>query len=130
MNAALTLRLGSLVLLFVFATPAPGKADGPPPTAAEFREPDGSDDSVRTLTIAIYLLIALTVGVVSLMLVLMLWGARVRREARKPLPATKPNDPLWYLKSKNRPTGEPPGPSNVSDGGIHPETKTDQPPPG
>jgi hypothetical protein len=106
--------------------PVPGKADVPSEAAA-FREPAGSDDSVRTVTVAMYLLVALTMGTVSLMLVLMLWGSRVRREARKPLPATKPKDPLWYLKPKKNAQGEPQGRSNVSEGQA--ETETHPPPP-
>ncbi len=70
---------------------------------------------MRTLTLTVYLLMAVTVGSVSLMLVLMLWGSRVRREARKPLPAVKRNDPLWYLKAKRKAPGEPEDPSSVSE---------------
>jgi hypothetical protein len=70
---------------------------------------------MQNLTVAIYLLAALTVGTVSLMLVLMLWGSRVRREARKPLPAARPFDPVWYLKTKKKPPGEPNGQTGVSD---------------
>lgn len=107
--------------------PGPVMADEAPPTSAEFREPDGPDNPTQTLTIAMYLLIALTVGTVSLMLVLMLWGSRVRREARKPLPATKPNDPLWYLKTKKKAPGEPQGQPNVSNGLEPPDTEADKP---
>jgi hypothetical protein len=113
-----------IVVLLLFAMPAFGKADVPPPLAAEFREPDGLDDPMRTLTLTVYLLMAVTVGSVSLMLVLMLWGSRVRREARKPLPAIKRNDPLWYLKAKRKVPGEP----DVSDEQEPPETRPDDPP--
>jgi hypothetical protein len=112
--------------LFLFAMTGQVLADVPPAPSAEFREPGGPDDSLRTLTVAIYLLIVLTVGTVSLMLVLMLWGSRVRREARKPLPQTKPRDPFWYLKAKKPIPGEPEGPPQVSEGKGNSET--DQPP--
>lgn len=121
------LRHVVLILLYLLAMPAALQAEEAPP-AAEFRAPEASDEPLRTVTIAIYLLVALTMGTVSLMLVLMLWGSRVRREARKPLPATKPNDPLWYLKTKKKAPGEPPGQPNVSEGKALPDTKTDQPP--
>src|SRR5687768_765280 len=65
-------RYWRIVLLLLFAMAAPVRADVPPPPAAEFREPDGPDDPVQTLTLTVYLLIAVTVGSVSLMLVLML----------------------------------------------------------
>ena len=107
---------------------APVRADVPPPPAAEFREPDGPDDPVQTLTLTVYLLIAVTVGSVSLMLVLMLWGSRVRREARKPLPAVKRNDPLWYLKAKRKIPGEPEDHPGVSEEQEPPETRPNDPP--
>jgi hypothetical protein len=117
-------RLMWLVLLVTM--PFPAMADVPPRDSREFREPQGSEGQLRTLTIAMYLLIALTIGTVSLMLVLMLWGSRVRREARKPLPATKPNDPLWYLKTKKKTAGEPEGQPNVSEEKDPPETESNE----
>lgn len=97
------------MLLVLAAIPGPAVADPASPAAAEFREPESSAEQQRTVTIAIYLLIALTVGTVSLLIILMLWGARVRRQVRKPLPTSSPKDPLWYLKTKKPP-------AKVSDG--------------
>jgi len=48
------------------------------------------------------------VGLISLV---MIWGNRMRRIARQPLPTVAPRDELWYLKNKKRDqtqtTGEP-----------------------
>ncbi len=83
------------------------KADLPPPPAQrEFREPDAGEP-LKLVTIAIYLLVAVTVAIVSLLILVMVWGARVRRQARRPLPSTSPNDPLWYLKGKKSKLTEP-----------------------
>jgi hypothetical protein len=100
----------------LLAMPIQAKADVPPQPQAEFQTAEGSPAQIQTLAIAIYLLIALSVGTVSFLLILMLWGSRVRREARKPLPATKPNDPFWYLKAKRKALGEPKAHPDVSEG--------------
>ncbi len=69
------------------ASDAPG-----PPFDEERRE--------RTRTAAVLLLlgIAATGGLTIVFIVL--WGFRVRRNIRKPLPRTRPPDELWYLKPK------------------------------
>ena len=90
-------------------------AKSAPVAKREFREPESDEQQQRVVTVAIYLLIALTVGIVSLLIIVMLWGARVRRQARQPLPSTRPNDPLWYLKGKNPKLNEPHRPPGVSD---------------
>ncbi len=111
-----------LILLALGGSVPVAKADVPPeptPAQQEFREPDAGEPE-RLVTIAIYLLIAVTVAIVSLLILVILWGARVRRQARKPLPSTTPNDPLWYLKGKNSKLAEPnpaPGVSESSQPG-------------
>ncbi len=103
-------QAGLLGFFLLGSFPAEMVADSLPP-AKEFREAKSeSAEKQRAITIGFYLLIALVIGVVSLMGVLMLWGARVRRLARKPLPNTSPNDPLWYLKGKSADSCEPPDP--------------------
>jgi hypothetical protein len=104
-----------LFLLAFAGLPGALIADSAPPAAAELDEPDSSEERQRMVTIGIYLLIALTVGTVSFLILLMLWGARVRRQARKPLPGTTPNDRLWYLKSKKHLKTEADTKANVSD---------------
>jgi hypothetical protein len=104
-----------LFLLAFAGLPGAPIADSAPPAAAELDEPDSSEERQRMVTIGIYLLIALTVGTVSFLILLMLWGARVRRQARKPLPGTTPNDRLWYLKSKKHLKTEADTKANVSD---------------
>lgn len=100
-----------------------------PETNSEFREPETTPEQQRTVTAAIYLLVALTMGIVTLLILLMLWGARVRREARKPLASTTPNDPLWYLKkSAKPPLREPNLPDDVSEETTEPNKPSDEDP--
>jgi hypothetical protein len=98
------------------------RADSDPHPAAEFQDPDPdvASGQQRLVTIGIYLLIAVSVGSVSFLLILLLWGARVRRQVRQPLPNVRANDPLWYLKAKKHPPSEPGGPADVSDGKDQP----------
>ena len=111
------------VLLACLFLPTLVVADVGPPPAREFGDAEQAARDSNTLTIAIYLAILLTVAVVSGFILMLLWGARVRRQARKPLPATSPVDRLWYLKSQKSPHREPNGPTSVSDG----ETETEPP---
>jgi hypothetical protein len=54
----------------------------------------------RALTSAILMLGGvLFIGAMMIVLIL-LWGFRVRRIARKPLPRSTPIDPLWYLRAR------------------------------
>ena len=78
-----------------------------PGDSVEFPQPDEKGGPEQLATIALYLLVAVTVLAVSMLILVMLWGVRVRRQIRKPLPAIKPTDPLWYLKAKKPPEGEP-----------------------
>ena len=104
-----------LIVLTLGGSVQVAEADVPPPAKREFREPESDEQQQRIVTVAIYLLIAVTVTIVSLLIIVMLWGARVRRQARQPLPSTSPNDPLWYLKGKNPKPTEPNKPPGVSD---------------
>ncbi len=104
-----------LAVLFLAAVPAQTMAETPPVSSPEFRQPEDADSPERLVTIAIYLLVIVIVLSVSLLIVMMLWGVRVRREVRKPLPALRPSDPLWYLKTKKHPPAEPQGSDPVSE---------------
>lgn len=116
--------LSGLILVLVWSVgPTGALADGAPP-AQKSHESEATPEQQRTVTAAIYLLVALTMGAVTLLILVMLWGARVRRQARAPLAATSPNDPLWYLKkSAHPPQGEP----NPADGVSDETTDTNKP---
>ena len=66
----------------------------------------GEAERQRALTTAILMLGGvLFIGAMTIVLIL-LWGFRVRRIARRPLPRTTPVDPLWYLRGRqDRPLG-------------------------
>ena len=98
--------LAAVVAAFALGGNLPVAKAVPPPAPREFRDADAGEP-LRLVTIAIYLLVAVTVAIVSLLILVMLWGARVRRQARQPLPSTSPNDPLWYLKGKKSKLTEP-----------------------
>jgi hypothetical protein len=40
---------------------------------------------------------------VALVALALLWGHRIRRIARQPLPKVAPRDELWYLKATDKP---------------------------
>jgi hypothetical protein len=54
----------------------------------------------RTVATAVLLLLGIVGAGLILMLLVLLWGVRVRRIARAPLPGQSPVDPLWYLRPK------------------------------
>lgn len=74
--------------------------------------PEQREDRKQMLPVIWLLLIGVAILGGILILLVILFGSRVRRIARKPLPAAPLRDPLWYLKPKagNLPEadGEPP----------------------
>ena len=52
---------------------------------------------------------------VGLLAMVLLWGSRIRRIAREPLPRVAPRDELWYLKGRREPDPTVP-PEPDSDG--------------
>ncbi|MCA9067559.1 MAG: hypothetical protein KDA84_01460 [Planctomycetaceae bacterium] len=132
MSFASALGLMGLILVLLWTSePSVAIADEEKPdTTAESSKTETTPEQQRTVTAALYLLVALTVGVVALLLVLILWGARVRREARKPLATISPNDPLWYLKKSSKPPlREPTRPGDVSQETPETQNPSDENPP-
>ena len=104
----------------------PALAEQPAPqSAGEFQSAEPSPEQRGLATAAVYLLIVVVIGVVSLLMVVILWGGHVRRQVLKPLPTVSPKDPLWYLKPKRRLAGEPPPPPPVSDSEMPQEDPPD-----
>jgi len=63
-------------------------------------DPEDEAEKERVVTAGVLLLV-LVIGVVAgLLVVVVLWGRRVRRMARKPTARIVPGDALWYLKPK------------------------------
>lgn len=57
----------------------------------------------RAYSMGIVMLGAILICGVSLVALVLLWGHRVRRIARQPLPKVAQRDDLWYLKAKDKP---------------------------
>lgn len=63
-------------------------------------DPKDQAKKERVVTAAVLLLV-LVIGVsAGLLVVIVLWGGRVRRAARKPTARIVPGDELWFLKPK------------------------------
>jgi hypothetical protein len=114
------------LMLLVFAGTPAVFAETAPTGGAEFREPGAAAEPERLLGLAIYLLVVIAILTVSLLIILMLWGVRVRRQVRKPLSPVHPPDPLWYLKTKKHPATEPGRPRNESEEKEPPEKPADE----
>jgi hypothetical protein len=88
---------------------AGGQADSSPETGpANPRQQPADRDAARQRAYSLGVvmiggILILGVGLVALVL---LWGNRMRRIARQPLPKVAPRDELWYLKSKKEPAAE------------------------
>lgn len=71
------------------------------------------DDKVRNQAyqVGVLMIGGILIAGVGLISLVMIWGNRMRRIARQPLPTVAPRDELWYLKNKKRDqtqnTGEP-----------------------
>jgi len=56
-----------------------------------------------TFTVGVMVLLGITITGLGLLLVVILWGHRVRRKSRAPLPEASRGDDLFYLKTGNKP---------------------------
>ena len=54
----------------------------------------------RVATVAVYLLAGIAFAGVALLGLVIVWGNRIRRIARTPLPRQSRTDELWYLRPK------------------------------
>jgi len=98
--------------------PAPGEAGareqvetvGGPPESL----PSADEEAARrrAYSTGIVMLGGILICGVSLVALALLWGNRMRRIARQPLPKVAPRDDLWYLKAKDKPDV---GDANVGD---------------
>jgi|GEM_PF-2332048 beta-lactamase regulating signal transducer with metallopeptidase domain len=102
----------SMLLLACFGTVAVGSekakaADGHG-VSTTHADPDVEAEKERAVTAGVLLLV-LVIGVVAaLLVVVVLWGRRVRRTVRKPTTRIVPGDALWFLKpNKNKPATRP-----------------------
>lgn len=103
-----------LAILLVLAAPMPAGAQQAPAPAVRMAVPQSgmrtpSREQRRRVAQAaghLVLLLALT-GALALVL-LVLWGFRVRRQIRRPLPHVSATDDLWYLRpARHRPAASP-----------------------
>lgn len=98
----------AIVMLGIIAqTTVASQQTGPtssPPAAGD--QPNEEDEASnredvrkkRTVTVAIYLLWAVVFGVLAVLALMVIWGHRLRRIARKPLPRQTQTDAFWYLR--------------------------------
>ncbi len=74
-----------------------------PPVAREVREAiDSTELDIKrhtTFTVGLMILSAITFTGLLLLLAVILWGHRVRRRSREPLPDASRGDDLFYLKT-------------------------------
>jgi hypothetical protein len=140
----LFLALTAALLALTAARPAVAQDDTRPPAIAERpavntatdTEADAATDPVdagapvkqpgetaaqrrhktRVAEVAGLLLLILVAAGVLLVAGVIVWGARVRRLVRAPLPKPSEPDPLWYLRKKPRPPVDTtPDPSHEED---------------
>ncbi len=115
MNIASLLRVRILAVLVCFVALAgrvvgdDTKAVDPPPNGAasdraEQQPADGKDEERKrkTLTLGLMVLFCITLAGLGGLLIVILWGHRVRRISRKPLPEASRGDELFYLKKENQ----------------------------
>jgi heme/copper-type cytochrome/quinol oxidase subunit 2 len=102
----------SVLLLACFGTVAIGdeqsKTSDSHGVSTTHADPVDEAEKERAVTAGVLMLV-LVVGVVSgLLVVVVLWGRRVRRTVRKPTARIEPGDALWFLKpNKNKPATRP-----------------------
>jgi hypothetical protein len=87
----------------------PSVVDGEPPV----HDPRGdrADRQQRFMSVGLLLLVLILIAGLVLVIAAMYLGGRMRKVARKPLPAARPLDELWYLKRQKEvssPAGEQP----------------------
>lgn len=78
----------------------PAVAERPVAAPAGSEAPMAEDEKQRAATAAVYLAVGVAfVGILLIALVL-IWGIRVRRLARRRVPSQSLPDPLWYLRTR------------------------------
>ncbi len=121
---------GGLLLALLAAGPVfPAE---PAIDAAQAANSDASDPSLRgtvdaaakkqALSFGLVMLAGIIVGGTMLLVLVVVWGNRTRRLARRPLPPVSKRDELWFLKPKKGP-GEDPGGIPETMPGPEPDTK-------
>lgn len=78
----------------------PTEPAGDAPALAEADPPEESHRKEGIVTAAVFLLGGVAAIGASLIGMVVLWGFRVRRTIRQPLPKTAKPDELWYLRAK------------------------------
>lgn len=120
-RAALVVPLAALALLCLASVPSRADSTAAPrdSVAVEKRassntapaENFGRKQRQRNVAVALVMLVGIMFVGLALIALTILWGFRVRRIARAPLPKRKPVDPLWYLRpEKNRSQTDSAGP--------------------
>lgn len=72
-------------------------------------EPLEKAEQRRQALAGLLALAGIAIAGIGLATVTILWGARLRRETRKPMPPTAPRDDLWFLRPpKSLPEDSPP----------------------
>lgn len=74
-------------------------APGGPAPRDELDQSTKDANRQQIFTVGVMVLLGVTVAGLGLLMFVILWGHRVRRASRKPLPAAPRGDELFYLKS-------------------------------
>lgn len=118
-----------VIICGLSALPGPLHADDTPasttntPIARDVQEnanrSDLPDKRQRTFTVGVLILLGITITGLGLLVVVILWGHRVRRRSRDPLPEASRGDDLFYLKTGNKPQQDttviPPKPPHIEE---------------
>lgn len=88
--------------------------DAPTTTAASSRSNRHNDARrERAFTVGLLLLAVVLLAGVGLLAGVLIWGARLRRVSRAPLPTVRKQDELWFLRARKKDVaGRPPSAEN------------------
>lgn len=100
----------------------PASAESATPSERPFRADIDPELKTRTLSQAFVMLGGIIVGGTLLLLVVVMWGNRTRRFARRPLPHVAKRDDLWFLKPKPADQGPHETPPDAASSGSQTET--------
>ena len=81
----------------------------------------------KVATVAVYLLMLVVIICVGLLILVLLWGRRVRKLMRKPSKPVSLGDELWYLKPKKNQLPSGPPSTTAKDGPAPTETDRNSP---
>lgn len=90
----------------LYAQDKPTTVPADTPATQGLREVDPANLEEKrqlTFTVGVMVLLGITITGLGLLLVVILWGHRVRRKSRAPLPEASRGDDLFYLKTGNKP---------------------------